>query len=320
MPLVPFLASLLTLVVFAICSALVSPAPSVGITGVTSIDVLSALAAFATAIAIAYASLPNFRHRKNIQEYTREAVTRKEHNLLATLKDQAAAWNNESGAILFTLGKLAEINPTGTPPFVGNGFDRNFRDRQDFKRFSWVYSSNLDKIVSVVLGALASTVLLFGARDHIDYPNPDDLALAARSDFIGGIVSFYCTNVTLIILAIIIHGGLWKWDMTKQDNAHKWIERAMWYVAYIFVMTLLLASVGLMPLYSHVCVFSKTHVFAILEIVILLAIGGPIWLLWEAERLTATMKTEVDTCIQNITNRLPNAAENVTLTPTAEGN
>src|SRR4051812_8837211 len=84
---------------------------------VPSIDAFSALAGLGSAISLAYASLPNFRHRNRVQEHVRRRIADDELILLLYVGDKldVSLCSHDRWGILYRLGKLREVKKAPIP-------------------------------------------------------------------------------------------------------------------------------------------------------------------------------------------------------------
>jgi len=267
-----------------------------------SLDSLSSLAGLAAALSLAYAALPNFRHRIRVQDHIRNKII--EEELVAVLKVQKDLCTQESWAILFRLGRLRDVKQTQElfnyqAPRAGD-IDRNFRKRVAYIVFSQIYASNFDKIIAGVLGALASTIIWFGAIDNIHY---HDLGNdnAARVAFFARIQAFYWASITLIVVIAVAHKILWRWDMRFRGWRSVAIHIIGWIAAVMFLLCLIGASSEVQWFERVISATSSTgevnSVFFLSEAILLVAILVPLLLLAIGELLTAVMLGESDRCV-----------------------
>lgn len=279
---------------------------------VATLGSLSDLGALAAAVGLAYANLKSFRYRTRIREHVRKLV--EADGLGATVQSSrssgGAVDRHECWAVLFRLGSLGDTdqqNQYPHPPKSENGAklgeqldqDHNFTQRRDFLTYSWMYSSNLDKTISMSLGVLAAFVIWFATVDLLRYPIPTTTTIG-RDSFLAGVFSFYAVTILLGCLLVWLHKLVWRWN-EMEGWRKKLINGSLVAFALIFCVSAVLATIELMPFTQffrglfpgdliHKNVPGWIAVFEISAAAI------PGFLLFQGEQLSRSMVKEADRC------------------------
>lgn len=279
---------------------------------------LTELATLATAVALAYANLKPFRHRKQVSEYIIDLI--KTDGFGKNVKSNCDGGGTISGhdcwAILHRLGRLDRAGlSVPTPPMptkVAGGAavarDHNFALRSDYRTYQWLYSSNLDKSISVALGLLAAAFVWFAALDSIAYPAPPRF-FAIRQHFFAGIAVFYGAMFLVGTFWVLLHAAFWSSASEGgllQIFLHRWTPVA---AAILFAVFAILTSVGQMPL--SLCVNSawlpshaEDWALRIVGVTLLFCALAPALLHYYGDRLAAIMKSEALNCVHVLTEEL----------------
>jgi hypothetical protein len=285
------------------------------------LEALTSFATLAAAIAISYAGLANFRHRLRVQEYVRSAV--EDANLiilLGTRENPDPLCCHDRYAILYRLGKLRDVrnahqpgaHPVGTPP-SSIVLDEDFRQTVSYKAYSWVYASNLDKVIAVCLGALSGAAIWFAALDNI-YFYDSLIDAPARIAFFQDAECFYWLAILLGIIAVITHKFLWKWELELTPKTDRLLHIFGGLIALAFFGLLFLSS-NSRPFYHVAAIWWATaddhYLFVMTETILFTVTLVPLFLVWGGEKLTKTMTTKADGCIKFLVEEIgarPNAA------------
>jgi hypothetical protein len=258
------------------------------------LDILSALAGLAAVISIAYAGLPNFRHRSRVQDHVRRRV--QNENIIANLNQTLCS--SESWGVLYRLGKLQEIKAPA--PGLKKGLaevDRNFQMRSSFKAYSWIYASNFDKIVAGILAALAASVIWFAAIDNYLFfeTTAQD---AKRIAFLSGLATFYITVAALSLVAMIVQRLLWQWEMPHRCWREIFIHISIGIFCAAFLLFAILATFHV-KFITDFYWNSEDHIIFILMFTVLFSCTSiPLVLWWIGETLTRIMIREGDISVE----------------------
>ena len=222
--------------------------------------------------------------------------------------------------MLCRLGKLpgwkdapppgGQANGDAAPVIDGAEVDTNFQRRKDFQSYSHMYASNLDKMIAVALGSAATSTIWFGAVDHIYYSDaligdPD------RINFLAGTLVFYFDLLLIGTISYFIHKYLWRWDMDHNLVPYKTIKATTIVAIILFCVIFFLATISHLP-FSSVGVSvvvtlshffsgsSEDYCFGITQIILLVIIAIPLFLLHRGEQLATAMTTEADRCVRHL--------------------
>lgn len=269
------------------------PSMSYAATGVaTHLSALSDFATLASAIALAYANLPNFRYRMMVQDYVRSLA---DYDFCAVLAANGSLKSDDSWAILFRLGRLGDWNgPPAehiknlTPPA---GSDINFQRTGDYKRFVWLYHSNLDKIIGTWCGTIAASVIWLASLDELYFPEPVSNDIL-RIMFLSEVMQFFAITTIFGIVCTIIHKYMWKWDTTFGRPEYRclyWLRIAS-VMVYLFAIVTTSAKVNL--LFPPFLTIQPASALWICAFLLVTTIGLPLLLLWQGNDLLHAMMKE----------------------------
>lgn len=282
----------------------------------SSLNALSDFAGLAVAIALAYAGLPNFRYRNRVQEHIRKALS--EPGLIALLDGEdataKAVHGHDCWAVLFRLGRLREWMhsiPSPTKSQDNTTPDHNFTKRSDYKSFTWLYASNLDKIISVALGAISGAALWFGALDEIMFNTSNANGAFKRLLFLSGTISFFTIALGTLLALSLAHKYTWEADRKPKNDRNIGVKIIYWLWTVLFILSVVLTSSGRMFLSE----FTQASLgdwqlpisFVVVCSSIFLTIGVPLILLLRGEHLTQSMITEANRCIIKIKDEIKGA-------------
>jgi hypothetical protein len=138
-----------------------------------SLNVWGHFAELATALGLAYANLPAFRYRDKVREHILRVVTADAFavNLVSYCQRHP---DSVETSILIRMGRLSSSD-LASPDFDPSACARSekwWRGKFDVVLFRSLFSTNVDKIVCVILAIIAGWVLWFGALDEMAFPDP----------------------------------------------------------------------------------------------------------------------------------------------------
>lgn len=290
----------------------------------SGLGVLSDFAAFVTAISLAYAGLNNFRYRTKVMMHVRKIA---DANLIQNLNANNAANGHvcadESWAILYRLGRLKEISETPQPSIPGDETDRNFRKRLDYRVYNCLYANNLDKIISISIGAAAAAVIWFSAIDAMLFPKPADAGIW-RSIYFANIGAFYLYLAAVAFVGFIIHLFVPLPELWPPKDKTNWLRLTKWTGAILFFGGVGLVTISGMFSGHHLYTITQPDTVAdVLNLVaaalLIQAITLPL-LLVIGDNLTWAMMIECDRCRDRLTTLLGAAPGGVRVTPPAGSN
>jgi hypothetical protein len=283
------------------------------------LEVLSASAAVAASLAIAYAGLPSFRYRLRVEGHVRRRV--REENLipnlyLGTAMPDSAMCGQDSWGILYRLGKLREVRHAPAP--IGE-VDRNFSRTPSYMVFAKLFASNLDKWLAISLGALSISVVWFAALDNIHFHGAH-VGDAKRMEFLSLLECTYMSIAVLGCILFVIHILSWQWEMPKvckRQNIIKWTARLAVFVA---AMVFFLASTSepggvAYGAASKIVSSSESGIFLLLEKVLIFTIIIPSVLLVLGESLTQQMIQEADLSLDTMVDLVARRAKEAKIKP-----
>lgn len=265
----------------------------------SSLSTLSDFAAFVTAISLAYAGLNNFRYRTRVMTHVRKiADANLISNLITNQKLGGHVCADESWAILYRLGRLKEVPETPQPSVPGDETDYNFRKRLDYRAYDCLYANNLDKIISISIGAAASTVIWFSAIDAMLFPDPHKAGVW-REIYFGNIAAFYLVLALVAVVGFIIHlrvplPEIWP---PKDRNL---LKQTKWVGATLFFFGVALATVSKMAFGHYAYTLTQPDTVAVvLDMAAITLLAEAItlpFLLVIGENLTWAMVKECNRC------------------------
>lgn len=285
------------------------------ISRIPSLDTVTPFAGFAAAIAIAYASLPNYRHRKAVQDYVRKIIER--DGLLDYLKKgttvNTVLCSNQSWAILFNFGLLHEVHPDLRPTVDS---DKYFQGMIRSRLYTHLFQNNLDKMVSIFLGFISASVLWFAAYDDVHFfeaSTRNDL----RIHYLMDIETFFVVSLSIIfvsaIIYIIVH------DKHKNE---KNLFKNLWkfYAIYFGLSTAMIVSACWnWPIVSRVSILFITpdtlHVFRYIQFSILASATFPAFMWGIGNYLSQHIIGESENCAVAIAAIIGTSPTNASLPP-----
>ncbi len=312
-------AVVMTSAVLAVAAALDYPAEALkGAESAAPLEALTSFAALSVAIAISYAGLPNFRHRLRVEEYVQQTV--KASGLLDVLGNAAGnphhLCNHDRWAVLYRLGNLREMKNASAPGTDGKKpIDGDFLNTIGFRSYSWIYASNLDKVLATCLGALAGTAIWFAALDSAGFHDPV-VSSPQRMGFFSDVDLFYWIAAILCALMIFSHKKFWGWILRSTPSTDHRIHQVGWLIAAVFLLTMAMASAGWSRYHSvaeWLCPGDEHVLFCMTETMLLTVTFVPLALIWGGEKLTAMMITKADNCVEFLKAQLGERASNANI-------
>lgn len=283
-------------------------------------DALGTLAGFSAAISIAYAGLPNFRHREAIQQYVRDKV--KTNALSDILSTDDTLRDHECWCVLYRLGNLRDTSA----PEPRIEADKNFQRWNEFKAFNLIYGTNLDKLITIALGALSGSVIWFGLLDRTHFPTPK-MPDYTREWMLATFIGFYEVFFILGMISIALHIFLF----SKSIGPDKWFNKVPYWancaIVALFVYFISISILGIHPLGEFGAwtlgfvanepfdIPVPTAVFALSRILLLATALVPLYFLWRGTQLTRSMTEEVNRCVAVLGANAVDAAANTTINP-----
>jgi hypothetical protein len=269
-------------------------------------DAFDALAAFAAAISIAYASLPNFRHKQRMQGHVREAV--KKRSVAQVISSNESLLAHECWCILYRLGQLSEEEH----PRPHHETDHNFQQRPDFRAFNWLFVTNMDKMIAIALGAIATSVVWFGLLDRMYFPKPI-LGDYNRIWFLSTVIAFYVITIAIGLLVVLLFKIVAARSLDHAGWRNTVITYAPWAPSAFFLIFFGLSALGvfffgpvghmlMMPFQEPpiVNLGGEYTAFIITRTILLTTIAVPLYLLYRGERLSEAMTQEVTRCVTEL--------------------
>jgi hypothetical protein len=291
--------------VVAVATKIVSSVP---------LDIFSAFAGVAAAIAIAYAGLDSFRYRIKIMDYVRKQLMGKSEKdsllepLLAEYSAGNAVCSNAEWATLYRLGDLGywdkEVPEPGNNKCAPTANDvikkeagRGLEMRLSFIIYKYLFMTNVDKIISVALGIVSITIIWFATIDRWDFIDPK-LSDVDRIKFFSGVFYFYIFLGLLAIVSAFRHKNFWPQDHLSPENEYR-KGKAIQLVVFLGVVIVFWKASNNDAFFSnHLPTIQEDTFFDVTTIILMASVFIPSFFLVLGNCVTVILKHETDHCIK----------------------
>lgn len=291
----------------------------------TPISSISDFAGIAVGISLAYAALPNFRYSIRIQEYVR-LLLRNNDGLITSVKTDSEQGGticcDASWGVLYRLGKLGSLNadiPTPNTLDVGKETDHHFTKTPDYMLFTWLFTSNLDKNISIALGAISGSIVWYGAIDQILFPDVGSILPSLRPIFLVNVLLSAVYSLFLLSISSYLHKVLWRGDHLINSGTKNWAKTIIKITIGLFIAIVILATFKVLPFpqsnWPFLAQYLDTIFYPILLLTILITIAFPILFLATGQGLARKIESEVDTSIKTVNKLLAQKSRQAKILP-----